>query len=97
MAQRMYWAAGRRTSRVEDRAYSLMGLLGVSIPMLYGEGEKAFERLQLEIIKTSDDQSIFAWTRDQHRSLSGLLAKSPEEAMTYARLLIPAPTRLPLV
>lgn len=38
-----------------------MGLFRVKMPMLYG-GEKAFERLQLEIIKKSNDHSIFAWS-----------------------------------
>ncbi|KAI6141590.1 heterokaryon incompatibility protein-domain-containing protein [Pisolithus tinctorius] len=47
VAQIMSWVADRRTTRVEDRAYSLMGLFGVNMPMLYGEGEKAFQRLQL--------------------------------------------------
>ncbi|KAI6004964.1 heterokaryon incompatibility protein-domain-containing protein, partial [Pisolithus marmoratus] len=61
VAQIMSWAADRKTTRVEDRAYSLMGLFGVNMPMLYGEGEKAFQRLQLEIIRTSSDHSIFAW------------------------------------
>ncbi|KAI5985043.1 heterokaryon incompatibility protein-domain-containing protein, partial [Pisolithus albus] len=61
VAQIMSWAAERRTTRVEDRAYSLMGLFGVNMPMLYGEGKKAFQRLQLEIIRISSDQSIFAW------------------------------------
>ncbi|KAL4082132.1 heterokaryon incompatibility protein-domain-containing protein [Scleroderma yunnanense] len=61
VAQIMSWAAGRITTRVEDRAYSLLGLLDVNMPMLYGEGKKAFHRLQLEIIRTSNDQSIFAW------------------------------------
>ncbi|KIM59625.1 hypothetical protein SCLCIDRAFT_1217575 [Scleroderma citrinum Foug A] len=61
VAQFMSWAANRTTTRVEDRAYSLMGLLGVNMPMLYGEGKNAFHRLQLEIIRTSNDQSIFAW------------------------------------
>ena len=61
VAQIMSWAANRTTTRVEDRAYSLMGLLGVNMPMLYGEGKKAFHRLQLEIIRTTNDQSIFAW------------------------------------
>ncbi|KIM59673.1 hypothetical protein SCLCIDRAFT_57695, partial [Scleroderma citrinum Foug A] len=61
VAQIMSWAADRTTTRVEDRAYSLMGLLGVNMPMLYGEGKKAFHRLQLELIRTSNDQSIFAW------------------------------------
>ena len=45
VAQIMSWAADRTTTRVEDRAYSLMGLLDVNMPMLYGEGKKAFHRL----------------------------------------------------
>ncbi|KAI5982586.1 heterokaryon incompatibility protein-domain-containing protein, partial [Pisolithus albus] len=61
VAQIMSWAARRKTTRVEDRAYSLMGLFGVHMPMLYGEGKKAFRRLQLEIIREFSDQSIFAW------------------------------------
>ncbi|KAL4076540.1 heterokaryon incompatibility protein-domain-containing protein [Scleroderma yunnanense] len=61
VAQIMSWAADRNTTRVEDRAYSLLGLLDVNMPMLYGEGKRAFQRLQLEIIRTSNDQSIFAW------------------------------------
>ena len=61
VAQIISWAAERTTTRVEDRAYSLMGLLDVNMPMLYGEGKKAFHRLQLEIIRSSNDQSIFAW------------------------------------
>ena len=61
VAQIISWAANRTTTRVEDRAYSLMGLLDVNMPMLHGEGKKAFHRLQLEIIRSSNDQSIFAW------------------------------------
>jgi hypothetical protein len=58
MAQKMWWASRREATRVKDRAYSLMGLFGVNMPPLYGEGEKAFHRLQLEILKISDDESI---------------------------------------
>ncbi|KAI6103976.1 heterokaryon incompatibility protein-domain-containing protein, partial [Pisolithus croceorrhizus] len=61
VAQIMSWAADRKTSRVEDRAYSLLGLFGVSMPMLYGEGKRAFQRIQLEIMRASNDHSIFAW------------------------------------
>ncbi|KAF9064167.1 heterokaryon incompatibility protein-domain-containing protein [Rhodocollybia butyracea] len=61
IAARMSWAAGRETTRVEDRAYSLMGMFGVHMPPLYGEGEHAFIRLQEEILKVSNDHSIFAW------------------------------------
>ncbi|KAI0712991.1 heterokaryon incompatibility protein-domain-containing protein [Cerioporus squamosus] len=38
VAQRMSWAASRRTTRVEDEAYCLFGLLDVNMPTLYGEG-----------------------------------------------------------
>ncbi|KAI6042311.1 hypothetical protein EDC04DRAFT_991756 [Pisolithus marmoratus] len=61
VAQIMSWAANRSTTREEDRAYSLLGLFGVHMPMLYGEGKGAFLRLQLEIIRMTNDQSIFAW------------------------------------
>jgi hypothetical protein len=61
IAQRMSWASKRKTTRTEDLAYCLMGIFDINMPMLYGEGEKAFARLQEEIIKTSDDHTIFAW------------------------------------
>ena len=80
IAQRMSWAAGTKTSRVEDRAYSLLGIFDVNMPMIYGEGDKAFIRLQEEIIKASDDDSIFAWEtlpRDAPHS-GALLAGSPD-------------------
>ncbi|KAI9866749.1 MAG: hypothetical protein M1813_000691 [Trichoglossum hirsutum] len=79
IAQRMAWASKRETARVEDKAYCLMGLFGVNMPMMYGEGENAFRRLQLEIMKLSDDHSIFAWTGDSQENRGGLLATSPKE------------------
>ena len=60
IAKRMSWASGRKTTRVEDLAYCLMGIFNVNMPLLYGEGQKAFIRLQEEIMKDSDDQSLFA-------------------------------------
>ncbi|KAF9230176.1 hypothetical protein BU15DRAFT_91174 [Melanogaster broomeanus] len=38
----MSWASKRKTTRVEDIAYSLIGLFGVNLTITYGEGEKAF-------------------------------------------------------
>ena len=77
IAQRMSWAAGRITTRPEDRAYSLLGIFDVNMPLLYGEGErKAFYRLQEEIMKTSTDSSVFAWSRSPDPSF-GMLAGSP--------------------
>ncbi|RPD75572.1 HET-domain-containing protein [Lentinus tigrinus ALCF2SS1-7] len=49
------------TTRVEDEAYSLMGLFGIYMPTIYGEGRNAFLRLQEEILRRIPDQSIFAW------------------------------------
>lgn len=80
VAKRMSWASRRVTSRVEDRAYCLIGLFDVNMPMLYGEGDKAFIRLQEEILKDSGDESLFLWTDDDTESsaTTGLLAPSPD-------------------
>ena len=85
VAQIMSWAANRTTTRVEDRAYSLMGLLGVNMPMLYGEGKKAFRRLQLEIIRMSNDQSILAWSHDleENARTGNILADDPSAFCYY--------------
>lgn len=78
VAQIMSWAADRKTSRVEDRAYSLLGLFGVSMPMLYGEGKRAFQRIQLEIMRASNDHSIFAWGLEgSFRRPGSVLADDP--------------------
>lgn len=62
IAARMSWAAQRETTREEDRAYSLLGIFDAHMPLLYGEGGiNAFIRLQEELVRTSDDQTIFAW------------------------------------
>ncbi|KAE8411048.1 heterokaryon incompatibility protein-domain-containing protein [Aspergillus pseudocaelatus] len=74
-AQRMSWAAERQTTRVEDRAYCLMGLFGVNMPLIYGERDAAFIRLQEEILRISEDHSLFAWKSSDTRA--GLLATSP--------------------
>ncbi|RYF42599.1 MAG: hypothetical protein EOO38_19570, partial [Cytophagaceae bacterium] len=47
IAMRMSWASDRETTRVEDIAYCLLGMFGVNMPLLYGEGKKAFLRLQV--------------------------------------------------
>ncbi|PMD49874.1 uncharacterized protein K444DRAFT_577101 [Hyaloscypha bicolor E] len=82
VAQKMSWAAGRKTTRLEDEAYCLMGLFDVNMPLLYGEGRKAFLRLQQEILRQFDDASIFAWSypvkMHSYTRISGLFAHSPE-------------------
>ena len=80
IATRMSWVSKRMTSRREDMAYCLLGIFDINMPLLYGEGEKAFMRLQLEIIRNSDDESIFAWTVPddmRHYRIEGMLAPWP--------------------
>ncbi|KAF2163115.1 hypothetical protein M409DRAFT_37306, partial [Zasmidium cellare ATCC 36951] len=61
-AEKMSWLRNRTTTREEDMAYCALGLFGINMPLLYGEGSRAWNRLQEEIIRTSNDESIFAWS-----------------------------------
>lgn len=82
VARKMSWASGRRTTRTEDMAYCLLGLFDISMAMIYGEGERAFIRLQEEIAKETNDLSLFAWTsKQEHESggFRGMFARSPAE------------------
>ncbi|KAK0620584.1 heterokaryon incompatibility protein-domain-containing protein, partial [Immersiella caudata] len=86
VAERLKWASNRVTTRVEDMAYCLMGLFDVNMPLLYGEGHKAFLRLQEEIYRNTNDESIFAWTSSSNQQAwfddhqyRGLFARSPAE------------------
>lgn len=99
IGQRMSWAAKREATRPEDIAYSLLGIFDVNMTMLYGEGTKAFERLQSEIIRVSTDHSIFAWECAHRRDDSGprgVLATSPADFAHCGRIgrlsgLLPSP------
>jgi hypothetical protein len=87
VCRRMSWAAGRQTTRPEDVAYSLLGIFDVNMPLIYGEGDKAFVRLQEEIIRSVNDMSIFCWTWPtpvRHSGYSGFLAQSPDNFASVA-------------
>ncbi|KAH7153441.1 HET domain protein [Dactylonectria macrodidyma] len=78
VAKRMSWAALRNTTRIEDIAYCLLGIFDVNMPMLYGEGTRAFLRLQEEIAKETNDLSLFAWKTDRSGTkYSGVFATKP--------------------
>jgi hypothetical protein len=92
VAQRMSWASKRQTTRIEDLAYCLFGIFDVSMPLVYGEGMKAFTRLQLEILRTSDDQSLFSWTSNvpeegKESQPTGPLARSPADFATCGEIV----------
>ena len=60
--EKLYLASKRRSTRVEDSAYSLLGIFNVSIPIIYGEGTRAVGRFLEHILTGSGDVRILAWT-----------------------------------
>ena len=95
-AAKMSWAAHRECARIEDIAYSLLGIFDLNMPLLYGEEERAFRRLQEEIIKTND-LSILAWklppeavderSSSEGRIFCGVLAGSPSAFSSCRRVV----------
>lgn len=82
VATKMSWAAMRQTTRVEDMAYCLLGLFDVHMPLLYGEGRKAFRRLQEEVLKKTDDLSLLAWSPEgppKKEEIREIWARTPAE------------------
>ena len=75
LAVRLSWGAERETTREEDKAYCLLGILGVNMPLLYGEGEAAFSRLQDVLMQHGQDQSLLAWSK-RHGYPDGAVARS---------------------
>jgi hypothetical protein len=55
-------ASRRETTLVEDAAYSLLGVFSASLSIVYGEGDKALGRLLAQLLTSSGDTSILAWT-----------------------------------
>ncbi|KAJ3522637.1 hypothetical protein NM208_g12775 [Fusarium decemcellulare] len=95
IAERMSWASKRETTRQEDMAYCLLGIFGINMPLLYGEGKNAFMRLQEEIMKHSDDQSLLSWNfRDDGPSEAGVLATSPA-AFSRCKDIVPCDVGMP--
>lgn len=68
----MSWASRRDVTRREDEAYCLLGIFAVNMPLIYGEGNQAFIRLQEEMIKKFDDHTLFAWRESSAASETSL-------------------------
>lgn len=86
--QRMTWFAGRKTTRIEDVAYCMLGVFDINMPLLYGEGRKAFMRLQHEILRKQNDHTIFAWVNSRPFLTRGVLATSPEAFADFRDLMV---------
>ena len=61
VSERMSWASKRETTREEDEAYCLLGIFGIQMSPIYGEGRYAFIRLQEEILRHTADPTILTW------------------------------------
>ena len=85
ISQKMSWVSKRQSTRIEDRAYSLLGLFDISLPILYGEGPRAFTSLQERILQTSVDHTIFAWDLSAS-DYSGFLAESPDAFVNSSKI-----------
>ncbi|KAL4067930.1 heterokaryon incompatibility protein-domain-containing protein, partial [Scleroderma citrinum] len=59
--EKLLWASRRTTTRAEDMAYCLIGMLDISMSIAYGEGDWAFHRLMETILQRCDEPEIFAW------------------------------------
>lgn len=93
VAERMYWASSRQTTRAEDVAYCLMGLFDVNMPLLYGEGPKAFDRLQEQILRTTNDDTLFLWQmRSAHEYCGWLNEGHLGEPLHTSRMLASNPS-----
>ncbi|KAF8554511.1 TPR-like protein [Imleria badia] len=59
--EKLRLASTRETFLVEDAAYSLLGIFSTSLPVTYGEGDRALGRLLAQLLTSSGDTSILAW------------------------------------
>ena len=60
--EKLCLASTRRTTLVEDAAYSLLGIFSMSLPVVYGEGDLVLGRVLAQLLTSSGDTSILAWT-----------------------------------
>jgi hypothetical protein len=89
VAEKMGWAARRITSRGEDRAYSLMGLFGVSLSTAYGEGlDQAFSRLIEAIIQVSNNPDVLNWAGEPAATShpTRMIPSSPDCYLNHPKL-----------
>lgn len=75
--QRLRWASRRTTTRVEDMAYSLIGIFDISMPITYGEGERSWFRLMEIILQRCKSWEVFVWAGESFPYASAI-PRSPK-------------------
>jgi hypothetical protein len=95
--ERRRWAEKRTTTEEEDIIYCLLGLLGISIPITYGEGQESAQRgLQAELDATGSAPSIVPFLQNEsfvgrESQLAELEAKLFSNDQTTTTLAIVGP------
>ena len=87
--EKLCLSSTRRTTLIEDAAYSLLGIFSMSLPVVYGEGDQALGRLLAQLLTSSGDTSIIAWT-GRSGSLNSCL---PSSMIVFKQL---PPSHIPL-
>jgi hypothetical protein len=73
--EKLQWASSRITTLQEDIAYSLFGIFGIHLPIIYGETKQnALGRLLQEIVARSGDITALDWIGKSSRFNSCLPA-----------------------
>jgi hypothetical protein len=55
------WISERCTTRLEDMAYCLIGIFRLTLLIVYGEGKRAFFRLQMELLQNGNATNLLIW------------------------------------
>ncbi|KAG1786314.1 uncharacterized protein HD556DRAFT_1528393 [Suillus plorans] len=88
--EKLVWASKRFTEKPEDVAYSLFGIFGVHLPVIYGETkQKALGRLLEKIVAQSRDISVLDWVGKSSEFSSCLPADITSYGSTF---LLPHPS-----
>lgn len=78
VVERIRWREKRQTKKQEDQAYCLLGIFGVFMPLIYGEGDNALRRLEKEINeKHGADVTFFPKHVPNTKSLGLCLNSAP--------------------
>lgn len=92
--QKFRWAAKRQTSREEDQAYCLLGIFGIFMPLIYGEGQKnAMRRLRRELAVSSTVDSPTGINDVAMADVSAASSSAPAAVEGAERQHPRAPTR----
>jgi hypothetical protein len=87
----MNWMGTRKTTRLEDRAYCLLGICDVFMSPIHGEGTHAWKRL-LAVVEMAENEEITTCTS---KALTGIHSEKKLAATTVSRVQVVLPERKP--